>query len=306
MVMFQHRINVLVAVGLAVSMGTVEAACQGMALHAHRGAPSAPENSLSAYVAVAEGPWNGMETDIQQLRDGAWVLHHDALTGRVVSAGAAKPVSHLSSTEWRMARMKARDRRLTDEAPPFLTQLIDVSADYPQKTLNIEMKQPYRGCAPIQRVVDQLSNGVGHGNWFLTSIDRENLKCARKFDRAGYLGLIVIDVQNIAEEQQNSYARQVSRHLKRLSLSRQWLMTLKQQVGAPLGIHVDADSLHENRQLLSDARALGISVFTYSMISDERHAEVLADIRSRTQLLPSGAVIDNDPQQFCGRLERRI
>lgn len=173
MVMFQHRINVLVAVGLAVSMGTVEAACQGMALHAHRGASSAPENSLSAYVAVAEGPWDGMETDIQQLRDGAWVLHHDALTGRVVSAGPAKPASHLSSTEWRVARMKARDRRLTDEAPPFLAQLIDASADHPQKTLNIEMKQPYRGCAPIQRVVDQLSNGVGHGNWFLTTRYRQ-------------------------------------------------------------------------------------------------------------------------------------
>jgi glycerophosphoryl diester phosphodiesterase len=72
----------LAAVTVAALPLSAVGACQGMVLHAHHGAPDAPENSPSGARMAFEGGWEGAEIDIQQLRDKSWVLHHDLLLGR--------------------------------------------------------------------------------------------------------------------------------------------------------------------------------------------------------------------------------
>src|SRR5574343_1166483 len=82
-----RRLSAALAVALLglTQTGLAHAPCQGMVLHAHRGSPDAPENALSAIKQAVVGPWDGAETDIQQLRDGYWVIHHDAQVGRTLS-----------------------------------------------------------------------------------------------------------------------------------------------------------------------------------------------------------------------------
>lgn len=101
------RASRLIAAMLAAALpwSGASAACLGMQVHAHRGAPALPENSLAAIRAAYAGAWDGVEIDMQRLRDGAWVLHHDLLTGRTVSGVGRRAVLQLSSDQWRDARL---------------------------------------------------------------------------------------------------------------------------------------------------------------------------------------------------------
>ena len=69
----------LLCVSLSL-LPTSQAACLGMGLFAHRGAPGHPENSRSAVEVAVRGSWEGAEIDVQTLADGGLAVHHDALT----------------------------------------------------------------------------------------------------------------------------------------------------------------------------------------------------------------------------------
>lgn len=274
-----------------------QATCQGMALHAHRGTPDAPENAQSAIVRAFDGPWDGAEIDIQQLADGHWVLHHDLQVGRTTTLSGRR-VQDLSSAAWKEVLLKDRAGRVTREPAPFLSAVLDkLRDDDRDKVLNVELKQSNSRCDAAQQAVATLHRGLPDGNWFLTAIERRQLQCARQVDPAGYLGLIVLDPQALAR--QNPATRNSASRLQPPVLDDAWLRRLQQEIGKPVGVHVDINTLAANPRLLPLARDLGIPVFTYHLGADAEHARALREARRTTGLLPSGAIIDGQPAAFC-------
>lgn len=285
---------------LATALPPAGASCLGMQVHAHRGAAQAPENSLSALRAGYDGGWDGVETDLQMLSDRQWVIHHDLQTGRVVQTGTARPVRTLSSADWRAARMTLRGVA-SGEAPPFASDVTALASAYPQQALNAEIKE-VASCGAVQALVGQFRQEMGHGNWFLTSTVAGNLRCARQADTTGYLGLIVLDPRHAQAAGANGVTRFIARHAQAPRLDRAWLASVRQELGMPAGVHVDARSLDANPALLSDAAAVNMPVFVYAVEGDAALADALKRARQRSGHWPSGVIVDDSAQRFCARL----
>lgn len=289
----RSAITILTAIAIAATPTVARADCLGMVLHAHRGAPGAPENSASAVHQALQGEWDGVEVDVQMLRDQAWVLHHDLQTTRTTSL-KGRSVWDIDSSTWREVRLRDRQGKVISEAPPFLEEMLRQLPEE-SKVLNLEIKQTSLSCEPAQRLALQLHAARPAGQWFLTSIERRQLQCVRKVDAEGYLGLVVLDPQALARQTRRSLSAQA----KPPTLDAAWLKRLQSEVGAPVGVHVDVNTLAANPSLLSDARDLGIPVFTYHLGPDRVHAEALRTQARKSGLLPSGAIIDGGPKEFC-------
>lgn len=281
---------------LALAGAGARADCRGMVLHAHRGAPEAPENSASAVRQALDGGWDAVEIDLQALRDGVWVLHHDAQLGRTTSL-RGRAVRDLDSAVWREVRLKDRQGRQGSEPAPWLTDIAPAVQAAEGKVLNAEIKQLGASCEAVQQLAGALQAQIPGGRWFLTSIDRRQLECVRRADPRGYLGQIVLDPQALARQGGPAAGR-----LAPPVLDMAWLRRLQQEVGAPVGVHVDINTLSANPTLLADARGLGMPVFTYHLGPDRQHAEALRAQARRSGLLPTGAIIDGAPAAFCDLL----
>ncbi len=279
----------------------VLADCKGIVLHAHRGDPNLPENSNRAIESGLQGNWDGVEIDIQQLQDRAWVIQHDAVLGRTTSL-ALRRVQDLDSPTWKEVRLKDRKGNVTKEAAPFLRDVLAKADEYPEKIINAEIKQASWGCELANSAVAEFNKARPNGNWFLTSIERNHLRCARQVDPEGYLGLIVLDQQALARQDPRT-ARQADK-LATPRIDRAWLQGLVREVSLPVGIHIDTNTLDANMTLLKDAKDLGIAVFTYNLIGDREHLRDLRATRQRTGMWPSGAIIDGATNNFCIELMR--
>lgn len=283
-------------IAAALPWSGASAACLGMQVHAHRGAPALPENSLASIRAAYAGAWDGVEIDMQRLKDGNWVLHHDLLTGRTVGGVGRKAVLQLSSAQWRDAKLTGPGG---GTAPPFLDEALRVAAAQPAKTFNAELKVIYRDCAPVSKLVTGMKAALPHGNWMITSAFPEALRCVRGADRQGYLGLIVFDPRHADSLGASPLSKYVSQRATAPKLTRQWLSNLATTVGAPVGVHVDALTLAANPQLLRDAAAQSVRVFVYAVGGDAALAQQLRATKQREGYLPSGVIIDGDAQAFC-------
>jgi glycerophosphoryl diester phosphodiesterase len=177
--------------------------------------------------------------------------------------------------------------------------VLQAIGDDHSKVLNVEIKEFNANCLAAQQAVELLAAGRPNGQWFLTSIDRAQLQCVRQVDRRGYVGQIVLDPKSLVAQSRFGAA---SRNLPPVVIDAAWLSRLAREVGAPVGVHLDVATLAANPLLLEQARAAGVSVFTYSMRGDREHAEGLRAAAARTRLLPSGAIIDGAPDQFCASL----
>jgi len=296
--------NKAAALGLLLSMfSTVtHADCLGMQVHAHRGAGDVPENSLSALRNAYFGTWDGVETDLQVLADGNWVVYNDLLTGRVVDTGQPRAVKQMESDDWRAARMKNHGA-LTAETPPFVADIADLATAFPDKTLNAEIKDVAPSCAPVESLVAQLRSNIKHGNWFLTSSVPDNLVCARRADPQGYLGVVVPDPRQAQAAGENRVSRLVAKSARPPKLDKAWLQRMQQQIGMPIGVHVDARSLDANSHLLSDAASLDMPVFVYGSDGDSALAASLLRAQKRSHRWPSGVILSGPPDAFCAMLE---
>jgi len=280
--------------------------CGSMFVHAHRGAHTHPENSLSAIVAALRGPWDGVEIDAYRLGgDQTWVVHHDPILGRVTSH-PGRLLKDMTASAWAEVRLKDRQGRLTEERAAFLEDVLAESAKYPHKVLNIEAKGGVASCSGMAELANLVKRHRPDGNWFITGIQASALECVRKVDRDGYLGVIALDMHALAQSTAFTRNRQVPAQVQPRKLSASELQATRRSLGAPSGYHVDTITLAANPTLLADARQAGMAVVTYHLGqgSDRDHARMIRDARARTGLLPSGAVIDGDPVQFCGQALR--
>ena len=283
---------------LVLIVPSAQADCFGMALHAHRGSNDAPENSLLAVKRAFDGQWDGAEIDIQRLRDQVWVLHHDLQLGRTTTLQRRR-AANLDSHAWKEVRLRDRRGVVGNEHAPFLTEVLAQVVSDEVKVMNVEIKELNGNCVGAQQAVRTLAEGRPNGRWFMTSIDRAQLQCVRRVDHQGYVGQIVLDPKALAEQSRFS---SMGKNLPPKLIDAAWLARLRQDVGLPVGVHIDVATLAANPSLLADAKAIGVAVFTYSLNSDREHAEGLRKTALRTRLLPSGAIIDGAPDQFCASL----
>ena len=220
----------LAAVMVAALPLSAVGACQGMVLHAHRGAPDAPENSLSGVRRAFEGGWDGAEIDIQQLRDRSWVLHHDLLLGRTTNGPGGMPYN-LDRAAWQALTLKDRRGQPVRESPPFLADVLAGIGQRHDKVLNVEIKQPFLSCDAARQAVAVLSRGRPSGQWFLTAIDRRHLRCARQADPHAYLGLITLDARTMARASPVPFGWRTA--AKSPALGKDWLQQLQHDIRPP-------------------------------------------------------------------------
>jgi glycerophosphoryl diester phosphodiesterase len=300
--------------------GSASALCGKVEIHAHRGSQSFPENGLKALMASLDEGADAVEFDVQRLRTGEWVVHHDPLTGRVVS-GAVAPAGKLTAAQWRTLTLTGRDGAPSRERPPFLEDVLDAFAARPRagQMLNVEAKGIY-GCQALESLHGQISARLGSDRYMMTSTDPKALSCLRNLDPDLRLGLVITPSEASLEKiskggmslggaleaaqrmgagalvknaRQVLAAQSTERHLDGAGLD-----ALKSSVGAPLGIHFDIETLQRDPSLIERARDRGLYALTYALDpGDTRQVALLRGSRSSQGL--TGIIIDSNPKSAC-------
>jgi glycerophosphoryl diester phosphodiesterase len=277
---------------------SLSAQCRKMQFFAHRGNAAYPENSRFALISAAQGSWDGVETDVQSLSDGGLALHHDVTLGRTTNL-TARAVRLLDSPSWKNGRMRDRQGKMTEEAPALLEEVLpDIAAS--GKSINVEIKQEFQNCALAARTARTLMDALPLKARQMSAIQLAHLRCARAEDSHAYLGLVVLDPRNMAK--QNPWGNILREKIRSPTLDSSFLQNLKRQLGAPVGVHVDAYSLDANPTLPRDAAQQGISVMTYALGDDIAHARQLRHIWETQGRLPDGVIIDSTPEAFCAAM----
>jgi glycerophosphoryl diester phosphodiesterase len=271
--------------------------CRKMKFFAHRGSADYPENSRSALRAAVQGPWDGVETDVQELSDGELALHHDSTLERTTNL-RARSVSRLDSLAWKKGKMRDRQGEISEEAPALLEEVLpDIAAS--GKPINVEIKEEkFQNCALAKRTARMLMDALPPKARQISASNAAHLGCARKEDSQAYFGVVVIDYRNVAERSRNLLGNKD--HAP--ALNKDFLQSLKWQVGAPMGVHVDAYTFAKDSSFYEDAAREGISVMTYALTSDLTHARQLRQAWNTQGRLPDGVIIDGTPEAFCATM----
>ena len=160
------------------------AGCGGVSVQAHRGARPAAENTAEAVTLAGRKGYDAAEIDIQRLRDGRWVLHHDAVTGRAVT-GARAPVASLDSAQWSRLRAVRADGS-AQGAPSTLGEAVAAAATA-GLVLHIEVKQP-ASCPHVRTAVAEARPLGDRVVWSTTFPEVARCLAAEGVD---YLGLVI-------------------------------------------------------------------------------------------------------------------
>lgn len=106
---------------------------------AHRGVPVVlPENTLASFALALEQGADVLETDLRFTQDGEIVLFHDATLERTTEG--AGPLRDHTLAHIRRLRTWSPQRRLSDERPPTLIELLELTQA--RTPLLLELKDP--------------------------------------------------------------------------------------------------------------------------------------------------------------------
>lgn len=186
--MKSYVLTCCIAVCATLVAQPVLASCGNIEVHAHRGARPAPENTVASIEAAANQGFRFAEIDIQMLGDGTWVLHHDALIGRVVTgnpnlkvAGVNPPVAGLSLHSWKTLHIAGNP----EMKPSKLDEAILAAQD--KISLHIEVKTP-TSCAAVSRMASYVERKIPDVKW---STPFRNVATCLSKSGAQYVGLVV-------------------------------------------------------------------------------------------------------------------
>jgi len=295
---------------------------------AHRGDLRHTENSLAAIrLALASGA-DTVEIDIQRLRDGIWVLHHDSYTGRATSFSSGKryKVESLDAEQWSQLLMRdPASGELLNMRPPTLYEAVKLVAQLatPTQRLNIEFKSD-TNVAELQKIDWFLRQQLGDNRYYYSSANIELLEKIRGINPVVYLGLIQYPHQRSITEVKNTLKKAAGtdalyqRYQAQLDTwsdvairyksrgQRNWmgasdLAELKRRIGARAGLHLDIRHLQESPRVLSRAQTQGVDIQTYSINSPSFHVEGLQQL-AKQHRLPHAAIVDVSAYHLCSRL----
>jgi len=303
---------------------SIASECRDIELQAHRGSFKYPENTTEGVIQAFKDQFETVEIDIQQLRDGPWVLHHDLFTGRAVKIPKLAlwhlPASEITASQWRSGQMLDRDKKPTMFNPSFLVDTLSKADSYLKsgKKLNIEIKGSYP-CSVVTLIFGALKN-TDPKSYFFSAVDPQVLSCIRRINKTVYLGLIVAPEPDSFLAGPNSaallgaYRSQTERMSKynpfKLydKFGNRDLMTKAGLADLALhginGIHTDVQFLIEKPDTLRWIKERRMKVYTYGVGPDPQHIEKVASLFNATKLKPNGMIINGDAAQTCDALRR--
>ena len=107
---------------------------------AHRGYSALyPENTMSAFRAALKLPIDQIETDLHMTKDGQIVMMHDLRVDRTCIGEGSIREKTLSEIRTLDAGSK-KDARFAGEKVPCLEEFLDLMQQYPDMTVNVELK----------------------------------------------------------------------------------------------------------------------------------------------------------------------
>ena len=294
----------------------------------HRGHFRQPENSLSAIRYGLMSGFDELEIDIRRLKDGHWVLHHDASIGNASGRldGRTFQLSSAGQRDWQQVRVRdmSTGQLRVDERAPFLTEALSMfqRLAYPNQTLNIELKNDATTTALL--ALDRMVRATIGDRYVYSSLNLETLSKMRAVAPDVYLGFIqkphVDSIKKIANAKagdtlsQKTYARFRSeiefggrlgqRFYK--STSSDWtseksLQLIQEKLGPNSGLHLDIRRFAETPNVRKRAESLGMQVQTYTINGDEYHTSVLASLAAQGKV-PDAVIADSTPYKVCQRL----
>lgn len=291
--------------------------CPSVQTVSHRGSPEQPENSIQAALRALHAGHNGVEIDIQQLRDGKWVVHHDLIPGRA-TYGPNRPLASMTSQQWRQVHLLDRHGSKTDIPAPFLDDLLIAFRANVRGSqfLNIEIKsgtQAY-SCDALAALDRNVSAQIPRAGFMYSSRTLENLRCLRTVNRGVYLGLVIdphpdsinIDQSSVTGKAVNWLERvskkPTSEHLykdnnNRDHLARTAFADIQSLIGPYYGFHIDYRDYWDFAPRYTNAKG---RLMLYQLDDDDGLATQLELIREQQQSLPDAVIVDGSPTTLCG------
>lgn len=296
-------------------------ACGGIPVLAHRGARPVVENTLEALRAARSGGYGAAEIDIQRTSDGQWVLHHDAVTGRVVLPPNAnvRRVNQVSSAEWRQARLKGVNGQIVGGSAGFFADAV-AEAQAGGGRLEVEVKTN-ASCAQIDGALDAAAPLGRNVRW--TSAYRGPAACLAARARvgapgteAGYVGLIVgppessltqhdarVTTAAILAERFGVPSRERWNEMANRDFATPEGVARAASLlsGAPRrGIHLPASDIERHPRLIRAAADAGLRTTIYADLGDNHMAQVVRSLAREERGRIDALVIDGAVAPFCG------
>ena len=298
------------------STGKPALGCNAFSTFGHRGGVGQPENSIPSLQAGLKDHHNGVEIDVQQLKDGVWVVHHDPHIGRV-SYGATGLVNNLTSTHWNNVYLKDIKGQKTAVKAPYLGDLLQAFNEHAVQgqVLNIEIKTVYEmqyDCDQLAEL-DKTVKGILHaGQYMYSSTSLKALQCIRNVNKGVYLGLIITPNPRSLElsgDARFADERAVMRRLisdqKQSELlntyegNRHWLKRndfkdLVALIGPRYGMHVDYRDYGDFIKALKQQNG---RIVLYQLNDENGLKTTLRKLDKN--LMPDGIIVDSRKTVFC-------
>lgn len=155
---------------------------------AHRGAwKRHPENTIEAFVEAAVLGADGVEFDVHATADGALVIHHDDVLGRVFP-GSGRIIDHT------LAQLRERTAGAAQCRIPTLAETLDALRSFSALSLNIELKTDTTDYPGIEGKVVAAIRDVGLGDrCIVSSFNHDSLRRVAALDRTLALALLYME-----------------------------------------------------------------------------------------------------------------
>jgi glycerophosphoryl diester phosphodiesterase len=155
---------------------------------AHRGAWNRyPENTIEAFVEAAVLGADGVEFDVHATADGAVVVHHDDILGRVFP-GSGRIVEH-TLAELRQCKAGAALCGI-----PTLAETLEALSSFATLSLNIELKTDTTDYPGIEgKVVAAVRDAGLRDRCIVSSFNHESLRRVAALDRSLALALLYME-----------------------------------------------------------------------------------------------------------------
>lgn len=241
-------------------------ACGNLDTEAHRGSQLEVENSLAAVVGALHDGHQGVEIDVQRLRDGSWVLHHDARIGRTVYGGTKShtKVASIKRGDWYRMEMLDTHGAPAGQRPPFLVEVLEAFVGHAEQGqyLNIEIKGGSR-CEHWVKLSSLVRRYLDSGRYSYSSQKLDPLECLRLYEpntRLAYItppnkaslkaayGERYSRFRNWIRKEKDIDIDPLAQYNYRRSNNDRYLATshlkkVKQAIGEPAAVHVDIRDL---------------------------------------------------------------
>lgn len=290
--------------------------CPSFQTFAHRGSFKYPENSIEAVVDALQSGHNGVEIDVQQLRDGKWVVHHD-LDVRRVSYGQKGLVTNLTSLQWYKVRLKDPSGTKTEINAPFFDNLLDVYRDVASasQVLNIEVKGGLKtyNCDALASLNRLVLNKLPQKQFLYSSRSVEHLSCLRMANPNVYLGLVIdphIDSIDFNGNSSTGRAASFYDEIKGVGASKSSYLNnsnrdflkktsfkdFQRLIGPYYGLHID---YHDYLGFSANPSPGKGRLMLYQLDDDKGLIALLNKIKEHQKKLPDAVIVDTERDAYC-------